>query len=133
MCSKKEERREKRKEKMRRNGEKKKEDEKRNEKKKEKQMRNEIRKGKRKRGGDGKQNIQWPFSFGFRERTSSFSLGSWEIRPSDSFATRRRVVLLGEDNAWTTVLGSFFKLLEVGVLSYLFYTLFKCFVMFVLA
>ena len=46
--------------------------------------------------------------------------------------TRRRVVLLGEDNAWTTVLGSFFKLLEVGVSSYLFYTLFKCFVMFVL-
>ena len=31
---------------------------------------------------------------------------------------------------WTTVLGSFFKLLEVGVSSYLFYTLFKCFVMF---
>ena len=33
---------------------------------------------------------------------------------------------------WTTVLGSFFKLLEVEVSSYLFYTLFKCFVMFVL-
>ena len=31
---------------------------------------------------------------------------------------------------WTTVLGSFFKILEVGVSSYLFYTLFKCFVMF---
>ena len=30
------------------------------------------------------------------------------------------------------VLGSFFKLLEVGVSSYLFYTLFKCIVMFVL-
>ena len=45
---------EKRKEKgeMRRNGEKMKE------KKKEKQMGNEIRKGKRKRGGEGKQNIQ---------------------------------------------------------------------------
>ena len=61
MCSKKEEIREKRKEKMRRNGEKmkekKKEDEKRNEKKKEKKMGNEIRKGKRKRGGEGKQNI----------------------------------------------------------------------------
>ena len=35
---------------------------------------------------------------GFRERESSFFLGSWEIRPSDSFATRKRVVLLGEDN-----------------------------------
>ena len=67
--------------------------------------------------------------FIFRERESSLSLGSWEIRPSDSFATRRRVVLLGEDNTWTMVLGSFFKLLEVGVSSYLFYTLFKCFVM----
>ena len=43
--------------------------------------------------------------------------------------TRRRVVLLGEDNAWTLILGSFFKLLEVGVSSFLFYTLFKCFVM----
>ena len=41
MCFKKEERREKR-----------------NEKKKEKQMGNEIRRGKRKRGGEGKQNIQ---------------------------------------------------------------------------
>ena len=70
------------------------------------------------------------FVLHFRERTSSFSLESWEIRPSDSFATRRRVVLLGEDNAWTTVLGIFFKLLEVGVSSYLFYPLFKCFVMF---
>ena len=28
------------------------------------------------------------------------------------------------------VLGSFFKLLEVGVSSYFFYTLFMCFVMF---
>ena len=52
---------------------------------------------------------------------SSFSLGSWEIRPSDFFEARREVVLLGEDNVWTTVLGSFFKLLEVGVSSYLFY------------
>ena len=31
---------------------------------------------------------------------------------------------------WTPVLRSFNKLREVGVLSYLFYTLFKCFVMF---
>ena len=75
--------------------------------------------------------MQKALFFIFRERTCSFSLGSWKIRPSDSFATRR-VVLLGEDNAWTTVLGSFFKLLEVGVSSYLFYSLFKCFVMFVL-
>ena len=73
----------------------------------------------------------WSFkNGGFSERVSNFSLKFWEIRPSDFFETRRRVVLLGEDNAWTTVLRSFFKLLEVGVSSSLFYTLFKCFVMF---
>ena len=38
-------------------------------------------------------------SHSFRESVSSFSLESWEIRPLDSFETRRRVVLLGEDNA----------------------------------
>ena len=37
--------------------------------------------------------------FLFLERESSFSLESWEIRPSDFFETRREVVLLGEDNA----------------------------------
>ena len=40
------------------------------------------------------------------------------------------MVLREEGNAWTPVLRSFNKLREVGVLSYLFYTLFKCFVMF---
>ena len=35
----------------------------------------------------------------FRERSSTFSLKFPAIRPSDSFATRRRVALLGEDNA----------------------------------
>ena len=93
-------------------------------------MGNEIRKGKRKRRGEGKENIQYLSNLIFRERTSDFSLEYRVIRPLDSFTTRRRVVLLGEDNAWTKVLGSFFKLLEVGVSSYLFYTLFKCFVMF---
>ena len=52
------------------------------------------------------------------------------IRPSDFFGARRKVVLRGESNAWTPVLGVFDKLREVGVLSYLFYTLFKCFMMF---
>ena len=75
--------------------------------------------------------MQWLDVLHFRESVSSFSLGLWLIRPSDSFETRRGVVLQGEDNVWTPVLGSFFKLLEVGVSSYLFYTLFKCFVMFV--
>ena len=35
-----------------------------------------------------------------------------------------------EDYTWAPVLGVFDKLHEVGVLSYSFYTLFKCFVMF---
>ena len=42
------------------------------------------------------------------------------------------MVLYGEGFAWASVLGSFDKLREVGVLSYLFYPLFKCFVMLVL-
>ena len=40
------------------------------------------------------------------------------------------MVLHIEDYTWAHVLGLFEKILEVGVLSYLFYTLFKCFVMF---
>ena len=62
------------------------------------------------------------------ERVSHFSLGFWAIRPSDSFEPRRKVVLLGEDNAWIPVLRSFDILREVGVSSYLFYSWFKCFV-----
>ena len=50
------------------------------------------------------------------------------IQPSDSFEPRRKVVLRGEDNAWTPILGSFDKIREVGVSSYLFYSWFKCFV-----
>ena len=45
---------------------------------------------------------------------SDFSLEYRVIRPSDSFETRREVVLHGDDNAWTPVFGSFFKLQEVG-------------------
>ena len=50
------------------------------------------------------------------------------IGPSDFFGARRKVVLRSEDNAWALVSWSFDKLHEVGVLSYLFYPLFKCFV-----
>ena len=64
----------------------------------------------------------------FRERRSKFSLRSRAIGPSNFFGARMKVVLPGEDNAWTPVLGSFDKLHEVGVLSYLFYSWFKCFV-----
>ena len=38
------------------------------------------------------------------------------------------MVLHGNAYAWTPVLGSFNKLCEVGVLSYLVYFRFKCFV-----
>ena len=41
---------------------------------------------------------------------------------------RRKVVLRSEGFAWVPVSGVFDKLREVGVLSYLFYPLFKCFV-----
>ena len=58
----------------------------------------------------------------FRVRRCAFSLKSQVIQPSDSFEPRRKVVLHGKDNAWTSVLGSFDKLREVGVLSYLFYS-----------
>ena len=58
----------------------------------------------------------------------NFSLRFRAIGPSDSFGARRKVVLRGEGNAWAPVSWSFDKLREVGVLSYLSYTLFKCFV-----
>ena len=68
----------------------------------------------------------------FRERRHTFSLDFWLIQPLDFFGARRKVPLRGEGNAWAPVLRSFDKLRKVGVLSYLFYPLFKCFVMLVL-
>ena len=64
----------------------------------------------------------------FREIESTFSLGFRPIGPSDFFAPRSKVVLRSEGFAWAPVLGSFDKLREVGVLSYLIYPFFKCFV-----
>ena len=64
----------------------------------------------------------------FRVRVSDFSLGLRAIRPLDSFGARRKVVLRSKSFVWVPVLSSFDKLREVGVLSYLSYTLFKCFV-----
>ena len=63
---------------------------------------------------------------------SNFFLRSRAIGPSDFFGPRSKAVLRSKGFAWVPVLGSFNKLCEVGVLSYLFYLLFKCFVMFVL-
>ena len=65
-----------------------------------------------------------------RERKYTFSLDFRSIGSSDFFGARREVVLRNEGNAWALVLRSFDKLHEVRVSSYLFYTLFKCFVMF---
>ena len=58
----------------------------------------------------------------FRERVSHFSLDFREIRPSEVFKARRKVVLRGEAYAWAPVLRSFDKLREVGDLSYLGFT-----------
>ena len=54
-----------------------------------------------------------------RERESHFSLEIWAIRPSAVFGTRREAALRGEGFAWVPDLGSFLKLLEVGVSPYL--------------
>ena len=61
-------------------------------------------------------------------RESNFSLRSGLIRLSNFFGARRKVALCRENYAWAPVLRSFKKLRDVGVLSYLSYTLFKCFV-----
>ena len=61
-----------------------------------------------------------------RERKCAFFLDFRLIGPSDFNGARRKVVLRGDGNAWTPVSGVFDKLHEVGVLSYLFYPLFKC-------
>ena len=96
---------------MRRNEEKKR----REKRKRERKAKGRIKqKQKGKRGEEGKKRDAVSFVLHFRERVSSFSLESWEIRPLDSFQTRREVVLHGEDNAWTPVFGSFFNFQEVG-------------------
>ena len=64
----------------------------------------------------------------FRVRVSDFSLGFWTIRPSEFFGPRSKAVLRSEGFAWVPDFESFKKLREVGVLSYLSYTSFKCLV-----
>ena len=65
-----------------------------------------------------------------RERRCNFSLRSRAIGQSDFDGARRKTILHIVDYTWAPVSGVFDKLHKVGVLSYLFYTLFKCFVMF---
>ena len=64
----------------------------------------------------------------FSERVCNFSLRSPSIEPSDFFGPRRKVALRGKGFVWASIWGSFDKLREVGVFSYLLYLLFKCFV-----
>ena len=76
--------------------------------------------------------VCWSFkNGGFSERVSNFSLGFWEIGPSDFDGARREVVLRGEYNAWTPVLRVFDKLREVRVSPYLSFipilSVFRCF------
>ena len=67
----------------------------------------------------------------FLERESHLSQKIRAIRPSAVFGTRRKAALRGEGFAWVPDLGSFLKLLEVGVSPYLGFTLylsvFRCF------
>ena len=55
----------------------------------------------------------------FSVRRSDFSLKIRAIRPSTVFGTRRRTALRREGFAWVPNLGSFLKLLKVGVSPYL--------------
>ena len=69
---------------------------------------------------------------GFRENVvSDFSLDLRKIRPSVVFGTRRRTALRREGFAWVPDLGSFLKVLEVGVSPYLgfklYLSVFQCF------
>ena len=57
-------------------------------------------------------------------RECNFSLGLRTIGPSKSFGPRRKAALRGEAYAWTPILGSFIKLREVGVPSYLSFALY---------
>ena len=57
-------------------------------------------------------------------RECNFSPGLRAIGPSKSFGLRRKVALRGKAYARTPVLGSFVKLLEVGDLFYLGFTLY---------
>ena len=52
-----------------------------------------------------------------------FSLSFWAIRPSEFFGARRKVALHSEAYEWAPILKSFDKLREVGVSSYLSFTL----------
>ena len=91
-------------------------------------MNGSILKSKKGQWLDVRGEVQKVRFLNFRERVCNFSLGFRTIEPSDFFRPRSKVVLRSEGFVWVPILGVFDKLHEVGVLSYLFYSLFKCFV-----
>ena len=66
--------------------------------------------------------------FNFLFFSLRFFLRSMKIGPQVFIGTEGKVDLRDESYAWTPKSWSFDKLREVGVLSYVFYPLFKCFV-----
>ena len=80
-----------------------------------------IEKGKRKRG-EKEKGMQESISK-LLEREFSFSLSFCAIRPSAVFGTRRKATLHGKGFAWVPDLRSFDKLCEVGVSSYVGFSL----------
>ena len=80
-----------------------------------------IEKGEKVKGGGNEiQNVRFDY---FSERECNFSLSFRAIRPSEFFKTRSKAALRNEAYAWAPVLRSFDKLREVGVSSYLSFTL----------
>ena len=59
----------------------------------------------------------------FSEKECNFSLSFRAIQPSEFFGTRSKAALRSEAYVWAPVLRSFDKLREVGVSSYLSFTL----------
>ena len=57
-------------------------------------------------------------------RERDFSLGLRAIRPSEFVRTRSKAAICDEAYAWASVLRSFDKICEVGVSSYLNFTLY---------
>ena len=66
--------------------------------------------------------------FNFLFFSLRFFLRSMKIGPQVFIGTEGKVDLRDESYAWTPKSWIFDKLREVGVLSYVFYPLFKCFV-----
>ena len=83
---------------------------------------------KRKKRERGRMRCSELVFFYFRERVCNLSLRFQEIGLSDFVEPRSKAVLRSKGFAWAPILRSFDKLHDVRVLSYLSYTLFKCFV-----